>query len=347
MSRAHRRLVWALGGSLTAAMLVAALALGWLLVAALDTPYRGWSGEAVTVWLEPGLDAGTMLERLHEAGVVRDPHVLRAWLGFRGRAAELKAGEYRFERAASGREVAERLIGGDVLLHAVTLPEGLTLAETAARFERAGFGPLSAFSAAFTDPAPIAGLDPAAADLEGYLFPDTYRFPRGTPPATIAGTLVARFVAVAGADYAERAASVGLDLREAVTLASLIERETGVEDERARVSRVFHNRLGRGMRLECDPTVLYALERAGRVVTRLSTNHLRFESPWNTYLHAGLPPGPIANPGRESLIAAVDPGPGEELFFVAAPGGGHRFSRDLSSHNRAVAELRRHLRSSR
>jgi UPF0755 protein len=279
--------------------------------------------------------------------VLRRPALLRRWLLVRGGADALRAGEYRFDRPISPLEVLQRLERGDVLLHAVTVPEGLVASQVALRFAEAGFGPAHELLAAFHNPAPVEALDPQARDLEGYLFPETYHLARGTGAREIAETLVDRFRSSVGSDFARRAERVGLTVREAVTLASLIERETSVADERGRISRVFHNRLRRGMRLQCDPTVLYALQRAGRDVTRLTYRDLEFDSPWNTYRVEGLPPGPIASPGLASLVAAVEPPPGDELFFVAAPGGGHRFSATLESHLRAVAAWRSYSRSSR
>ncbi len=313
----------------------------------LHRPYSGWQGESTVVTVERGLDAGSMLVRLGDAGVLRRPRVVKAWLSVRGGAERLQAGEYRFDRPLSPLAVLERLSRGDVLLHPVTLPEGLNLAEVAQRLADAGFGSTEELTAAFNDPRGIADLDPDAADLEGYLFPDTYHFPKAQTPTEIAQEMIARFRQVVGEDYGGRAEAVGLGLRDAVTLASMIEKETSVSDERPRISQVFHNRIKRGMKMECDPTVKYALHRAGKTVDRLTYADLRFDSPWNTYVIGGLPVGPIANPGQASLEAALAPAEGNELFFVAAPGGGHRFSKTMSGHLRAVAEWRRHVRSSR
>lgn len=333
------------GAALVALAALAAAGLwGWR---ELHRPYAGWDGDEVVVVVEPGLDAGSMLARLSAAGVLRRPAAVRAWLALRGGAQRLHAGEYRFERPSSPLQVLRRLRAGDVLLHEVTIPEGLWLDEVARRFAEAGITEAEALRAAFSDPAPIADLDAEATDLEGYLFPETYRFPRGESASRVAAAMVAQFRAAVGPDFARHAAGAGLDVRQAVTLASMIERETSIEGERARISGVFHNRLARGMKLECDPTVIYALHRAGREVGRLTLDDLRFASPWNTYVVSGLPAGPIASPGLESLRAAVAPAEVEDLYFVAAPDGGHRFSRDLDSHHRAVAEWRRYLRSSR
>jgi UPF0755 protein len=328
---------------------LAAAAGGWVAWAwiSLHTPYAGWDGKSAVVVLEPGLDAGSVLERLAGAGVLRRPRLARMWLSWVGGAERIHAGEYRFERAASPVDVLGRLDRGDVVLHAVTLPEGLTFTEVAERLQREGFGPLEELIATFRDPSVIRDVDPEAQDLEGYLFPDTYHFPRGARPEEIRDTLVRRFRDVMGRAFLDSAGRSELGVRGSVTLASMIEKETSLASERRRISQVFHNRLQRGMRLECDPTVIYALKRAGRPVKRLTYADLRFDSPWNTYVVSGLPSGPIANPGRESLLAALDPIDGDELYFVAAPDGGHRFSESLDGHRRAVAEWRRHVRSSR
>jgi len=314
---------------------------------AMRRAYAGWSGDHVDVDLESGLDAGSMLERLEQAGVIRYPELVRLWLQWSGGSRELQAGEYRFSKAASPAAVLRRLREGDVLLHAVTIPEGLTLEDVARRLEQAGLGSGEELLALFREPAVIADIDPQASDLEGYLFPETYRFSRQTAAAGMVAAMIARFREVADEAYVAAAKEIGLTLREAVTLASLIEKETSVPSERGMISRVFHNRLRRGMKLQCDPTVLYALRRAGRPAGSLTYDDLAFDSPWNTYLYSGLPPGPISNAGAASLEAAVRPAEGRALYFVAAPGGGHRFSEDLESHVRAVNEWRAYLRSSR
>jgi UPF0755 protein len=323
-----------------------ACAVAWVSLA-LNRPHAGWEGPETTVIIEPGTDAGTVLERLSSAGVIRYPRLARHWVAWTGGAETLHAGEYRFSETASTLEVLERLERGDVVLHPVTLPEGWTRVEIAGRLEAAGFGTRQTWLERFDDPAPIRDLDAEADDLEGYLFPDTYHFPRGVRPERVVATLVGRFREVMGPGFLEEAERSRLGLRGTVILASLIEEETSVPDERERISQVFHNRLERGMRLECDPTVLYALRRAGRPVEQLTYADLEFASPWNTYVVSGLPAGPISNPGRASLLAALHPSAGDDLYFVAAPGGGHRFSADLSSHRKAVAAWRRYVRSSR
>ncbi len=313
----------------------------------LRRPHVGWPGAAAEVVLEPGQSAGSMLDELALAGVLRRPALVRAWLTWAGGADRLQAGEYRFDAPASAVEVVRRLRAGDVILHEVTLPEGLTLAETARRLAEVGFGSDDALLSAFADTALIRDLDADATDLEGYLYPETYRFARGERPGRIAEAMTEQFRQAVGPQFAAQAGAAGLTVRQAVTLASMIERETSVPQERPRISAVFHNRLARGMKLECDPTVDYALARAGREVEQLTYEHLRFESPFNTYVIVGLPAGPIANPGRISLLAAIAPVESDELYFVAAPAGGHSFSRDFATHRRAVAQWRRYVRSSR
>ena len=328
--------------ALLAAVVLAALAgLAWTL----QVPYAGWSGPEAVVTLPRGTPARAMVDRLAGAGVVRFPAVLQAWITLTGASGRLQAGTYRFDRPLSPLEVLRKIEAGEVLVQAVTIPEGLDFGEIAARLAEAGFGSEEAFLRCFRDPAAVRDLDPTAPDLEGYLFPDTYHFPVGETPLHITEAMVRRFRHVASPALREEAARHGLSLRQAVTLASLIEEETSLPGERPRISRVFHNRLAAGMRLECDPTVLYGLRRQGVSVSRLFYKHLRQDSPWNTYVRAGLPVGPICNPGRASLEAAVRPAQGEELYFVAAPEGGHRFSRDLATHVRAVAQWRAYVRS--
>lgn len=347
MSRKASRWVRRLAASALVLVLLAAALAGWF-YNELDRPYAGWPGESVDIVLESGMSARAMVERLGREGVLHRTWIARALLFLSGGGDGLQAGEYRFAGPAGPRQVLARLRAGDVLLHEVTVPEGLDLDQVAEILAAAGLADEGSIRATMAEPARIAALDPAAADLEGYVFPDTYRFSRGNTAETIVDEMVRQFVAAAGADYAERAKAAGLTLRQAVTLASLIEEETAVPDERRRISAVFHNRLRRQMLLQCDPTVLYALKRMGTPVKDLYAKHLRVDSPYNTYRYLGLPPGPIANPGKGSLAAAVDPIESRELYFVALPGrGGHAFSETLQQHNRAVSQWRSYLRSSK
>ncbi len=206
----------------------------------------------------------------------------------------------------------------------VAVPEGLTGEEIAALLRPGDAEGAAAFRRAFGATDLIADWDPRAKDLEGYLFPNTYHLPRKASEAEIVEAMVAEFREVFDEGRRRRAAELGLSVRDVVTLASLIEEETALPEERPLVSAVFHNRLKIGMKLDCDPTVAYALKRAGRYTGRLLLRDLKFESPYNTYLHAGLPPGPISNPGQASLDAALHPAPENYLYFVARGDGGHR-----------------------
>ncbi len=348
MSRIIRqRLIRFVIGAALVLVLILGAAAGWFFHQ-LQRPYAGWTGDHVDVVLEPGISAGAMLERLAEAGVLERPRLARAYLSWTGGGAALQAGEYRFEEPTGPLDILARLREGDVLLHEVTVPEGLDLNQVVKTVAAAGFAGEEALRTAFGRVDGIADRDPDARDLEGYLFPDTYRFSRDATAEAIADRMLGQFKSAVGEDYAQRAEAVGLTVRQAVTLASLIEEETSVPEERRRISAVFHNRLKRRMPLQCDPTVLYALKREGRPVARLYSKHLKFDSPYNTYRYAGLPPGPIANPGKASLDAAVNPIESRELYFVALPGrGGHAFSETLEQHNHAVARWRAYLRSSR
>lgn len=345
------------GVVVTLAAVVAVLSLAALVGSALawselNRRYAGWpgaaeGGEQVVVLLQPGESAGTMLRRLADQGVVRSPGLVRTWVRLAGDADRLRAGEYVFDRPVSPLEVIETLRSGKVLLHAVTIPEGLSMPETARRLADGTFGEERLFLETMGKPDLVSELDPEAEDLEGYLFPDTYHFPRTATEEEIVAAMIRRFREVVGNDYPGVEVETAMTLRKAVTLASLIEKETSLHGERNRISRVFHNRLRLGMKLQCDPTVTYALRRDGREVGRLTYKDLEYPSPFNTYHAAGLPPGPIASPGRDSLMAAVAPSEGPELYFVASPEGGHRFSNRLEDHLKAVREYRRWVKGSR
>jgi UPF0755 protein len=274
--------------------------------------------------------------RLVSAGVVIDARAFR-WAVWRsGAARRLQAGEYRFTRPVSARGVVDRLVRGDVALWPLTFPEGLTIAEMGEIFARADFGQAAAFAEAARVTDAVRDLDPLATDLEGYLFPDTYALPRGATAARLVSLMVAGFRDAFGHALRQEAARLGLSARQAVTLASLIEKETAKPAERPLVSAVYHNRLRIGMRLQCDPTIIYALTRAGRYSGNLRKDDLDLDSPYNTYRYAGLPPGPIAAPGRASLDAAVRPARVDYLYFVSRNDGSHVFASTLAEHNANV-----------
>lgn len=322
---------------LAAAVLVPA-ATGWLLRGLRET--AGQPRQPVVFEVENGWSARSVIAHLGRAGLAADPLALR--LAHRAFYADksFKAGEYLFEPPLAPKDVLLRIFAGRIHLVAVAVPEGLTGEEVGALLRPGDTEGAAEFRRAFEATELIADWDPGAKDLEGYLFPDTYSLPRKATEAEIVETMVAEFRAVFDEGRRRRAAELGLSVRQAVTLASLIEEETALPEERPLVSAVFHNRLKIGMKLDCDPTVAYALKRAGRYTGRLLLKDLKFESSYNTYLHPGLPPGPISNPGLASLDAALRPAPEPFLYFVATGDGGHRFSRTLGEHLDAVRRYR-------
>jgi UPF0755 protein len=288
------------------------------------------------VELAPGSSTVRIGQQLQAAGVVRSQFgfdLMRVW-----KRGTLRAGEYRFDHPAPVTEVYARIARGDVFTRTVTIPEGATIFDIAARLEEAGLGAKGIFlDAAANQTALVTDLDPKATSLEGYLFPDTYHFARSASPALICATMVRRFRAVA--------TQLGLkqNVHEVVTLASLVERETAVDAERPLVASVFENRLAKNMPLMTDPSVIYGLEVEGRWQGAIHQSDLSHDTVYNTYLHPGLPPGPVANPGVPSLKAAMDPASTDYLYFVAAganPQGRSLFASTLEEHNRNVAGYR-------
>lgn len=313
----------------------------WRLLRAFAAETPGPGGrERVVVEVGRGTSVRGVAEDLAARGIIRSPWPFLTGYRLLLTGRSIKAGEYEFVFPLSPREALETLIEGRVLLHSFTVPEGLTGREVDEIVRGLDFLGPGSFAAAFRDPAPIVDWDLRAPDLEGYLFPETYRLPRGATPAELVAAMVSGFRRIFDEASRRRAAEIGLSVREVVTLASLIEEETALVEERPLVSAVFHNRLKRGMKLDCDPTVIYALVRDGRYRGRLLLKDLGYPSPYNTYLHAGLPPGPICSPSRSSLEAAVRPAEADDIYFVAKEGGGHRFSRTFQEHAAAVRELR-------
>jgi UPF0755 protein len=228
-----------------------------------------------------------------------------------------------------------------VYLRSITFPEGLVISEMADIYEQQAFGAARDFVDAARHAALIADLDPAARNLEGYLFPDTYQLPLQAKAADLVALMVKQFRSVADAETMARVRARGLSTREWVTLASIVEKETGKDEERPLVAAVYANRTRIGMGLQCDPTVIYALRLAGQWNGNLTRDNLRIDSPYNTYRYAGLPPGPIASPGRASLQAASAPADVPYLYFVSRNDGSHAFASTLSEHNENVQKFQR------
>jgi UPF0755 protein len=310
---------------------------GWWGYSKLVEPYRGYTESEVFVDIPGGSGPGRIGERLAAAGVVRDTLTFRAALVVSGRARALKAGEYRFDAPMHALDVIDKIARGDVYTRLLTFREGLTIVDMAQVFEERGFGKAAEFVKAATNPALIADLDPAARDLEGYLFPETYSLPRDTPAGEVVSQMVKGFRNALTADVMAAAKANGLSVRQLVSLAALVEKETGTPAERPIVAAVYANRLRIGMPMQADPTVIYALQKAGKYNGNLTRAHLReFDSPYNTYRYRGLPPGPIASPGKASLEAAAKPADVDYLYFVSKNDGSHVFATTLAEHNKNV-----------
>ena len=318
-------------------VVIAAAAAVWLVMGS-ERPYKGYEGAEQFVEIPPGAGPAAIGRRLKDAGIVRDEVSFRVALWRSGQARRLQAGEYRFDRPMNAREVIDKIVRGDVFMRPITFPEGLTLRQMSQIYERDGLGRAADFVRAAQNAALIRELDAAAPDLEGYLFPNTYSLPRKSTADELVGRMVTAFRDALTPEIVQQAAGRGLSVRQLVTLASLVEKETARAEERPIVAAVYSNRLRIGMGMQCDPTVIYALERAGRYTGNLTREDLRFDSPYNTYRYAGLPPGPIASPGRASLEAAANPADVPYIYFVSRNDGSHVFSTTLDEHNRNVFE---------
>ncbi len=272
-------------------------------------------------------------QHLVQEGLIKDVTLFRLLVRYQGLSKKIQAGEYALSPAMAPRELLTTLTKGRVKLYRLTIPEGLNLWETAMLVERAGFGTRENFLTLARDPELAAALEIGADDLEGYLFPETYLFARNTPHQEIIRKMVQRFRTVYTPQWQERTREMGFTRHQIVTLASIIEKETGTGSERPLISSVFHNRLKRRMRLESDPTVIYGIPNFNGNITR---KDLRRITPYNTYRIKGLPKGPIASPGKHSLEAALFPARTDFLFFVSKKDSTHKFSTNVRDHNKAV-----------
>jgi UPF0755 protein len=316
---------------------LAAGAVAYVASTRLNAPFRGYATDEQLVTITAGASTRSIGDTLIATGVIRDEITYRLALWVSGDARRLQAGEYRFDRPMTPRDVLGKIARGEVDTLAITFPEGLTIAEMAKIFESRGFGAASTFVQAARDPSLVGSIDPAAQDLEGYVFPDTYAVPRRTDAPGLIHLMVERFLHVLTPELRQAAADHGWTVRQLVTLASIVEKETARAAERPRIAAVYANRLKVGMALQCDPTVIYALERVGRFNGNLRRDDLAFDSPYNTYRYPGLPPGPIASPGKASLEAAARPAAdADSLYFVSRNDGTHAFASSLEEHNRNV-----------
>lgn len=326
--------------SVAAVCLIAAAGLSWLWIS-LNAPYLDYLGEAVFFEVSRGMTVREIAEDLESRGIIQSSDLFRFYIRVAGKGKSLKAGEYKFDHPVSLIEVVDKLDRGDVHYHRVTIPEGLDLDETAAVFVASGFGSFKDFEEASQLVDLVFHIDQEAKNLEGYLFPDTYFLTRETTASEIVRGMVARFSDFWTEEHDQRAKRLEMSPRQVVTLASLIEKETALPQERELVSAVFHNRLARRIRLACDPTVIYAVKQLKEYDGVINRSDLEIDSPYNTYLYPGLPPGPIANPGAKAILAALNPAETEYLYFVSKNDGSHVFSKTYTEHSRAVRRYQR------
>jgi UPF0755 protein len=315
---------------------VAAGGAAWWLYRGINTPYKGYDASERFVDIPQGAGSAAIAKTLADSGVIRDVTSFRAALWFTGEGRKLKAGEYRFDRPVSARQVADKIARGEIYVRPITFPEGLTIKQMAALYETKGFGPARDFVTAAKNAALVSAVDPDAKDLEGYLFPDTYNLKRKETAEQLIPKMVTAFMKAMTPDLLEKIDERGLTVRQLITLASIVEKETGNKDERPLVAAVYANRLKIGMPMQCDPTVIYALDRAGLYDGNLTRANMQIDSPYNTYRYPGLPPGPIASPGRASILAAATPAAVDYLYFVSRNDGTHAFATTLDEHNRNV-----------
>jgi UPF0755 protein len=307
----------------------AAVWLGWGLFVPVRPP------ATKLIMLRPGWSTAKIANELQADGIIHSARALLLY-HYLVKRQSLKAGEYKFEDAATAIDIHDRLVRGDIFFHTVTIPEGFNMFEIGQAVQTAGLGTEQQFvDAAKADVGLIRDLDPQAQTLEGYLFPDTYHFTRTQSMRDIVATMVRRF--------RQEAHALGLngDVHRVVTLAAIVEKETAAPEERPLVAGVYLNRLQRHMALDADPSVIYAALLAGRYQGTIHQSDLQFDSPYNTYKYPGLPPGPIANPGRASLEAAMHPAQTDYLYFVSDNNGHHRFARTMDEHSHNVALYRK------
>ena len=336
--------------------------LAWSLLAPTSPPPQTF------VLLRPGYSTRRIATELKSAGVIRNQTAFILWRHFRRRRS-LQAGEYLFDKPANIIDIQKRLRRGDVYVHTVVVPEGFTMFDIARAIEAAGLGPAEDFlKVAQSDTALIADIAPTARSLEGYLFPDTYELTRLMSMQDMAAAMVKQFRQVArqiglisaqaglhnAASIRQVSESTSLtdseatswnnDVQRTVTMASIVEKETAVPDERPLVASVYYNRLARKIALDADPSIIYAELLAGTYQGALHHADMQFNSPYNTYRNAGLPPGPIGNPGKSALEAAMHPAQTDYYYFVADAQGHHRFAKTMEEHNKNVLAYRKAMR---
>ena len=295
-------------------------------------------GQPVRVIIPPGASMRVAAESLSKAGVIRSPRMFRFYAMVRGKDREIKAGTYQLRRGSKWGAVLEDLRAGKGIVYVVTIPEGFSLSQIVPLVSSKLSVPVDSVDAAVRDTALLHQLDIPTPTLEGYLYPDTYIFSPGTTARGAVNMMVRRFQAIWKPEWTARLDTIKMSRNEVITLASIVEKEAKVAQERPVIAAVYLNRLKHGALLQADPTVQYAL---GKHVARVYYKDLEAESPYNTYKHKGLPPGPIASPGKPSIEAALYPANVSYEYFVAFPDGHHEFRVDLNAHEKARLEARK------
>lgn len=303
----------------------------------------GTADETLTVYIPRGAPFAQVVNILEQNGLVRSRLFFRALGYFYNAPKQIKAGEYEFTRAMTPGEILKKLVDGDVKKHPIVVPEGFTVRKIAARLAAEGIVEEKEFLRLARDRNMLASLNIPGPSAEGFLFPDTYNFERGLDAAAILQKMAGQFRAKVTAEMIARAEAQGFTLVQWVTLASIIEKETGLKSEMPLVAAVFRNRLQKKMPLQSDPTVIYGIENFDGNLTR---RHLERQNPYNSYLNRGLPPGPICSPGLDALQAALNPAPVTYLYFVSRNDGTHQFSESLPEHSRAVRKFQINRKSS-
>ncbi|HEY0156979.1 MAG TPA: endolytic transglycosylase MltG [Thermoanaerobaculia bacterium] len=312
---------------------------GWFFWRAMRVPYKGYDEQRAQVEVRRGQRTATILEQMQKAGVLRDQWVPLVYMKIFRRNDSLKAGVYQFDKPLSAVDVVDKLVRGEVILENITVREGLDRFAIGRLFAAEGLGTEEEWNRITGEADLIRDLAPDAESLEGYLFPDTYKFDPGTTAETIVKAMVSNFRKNWGNELAT--ITTGLTPHQTVTLASIVETEARLPQERPIVASVYLNRVRNRMLLGADPTVIYAMKLAGRWNGNIRKADLQMESPYNTYRTPGLPPGPIANPGLASLRAAAAPATTPYLYFVARNDGSHVFATNNADHNRNVERFQR------
>ncbi len=316
-------------------MIVALSVTGYDFYKKSTTPYKGFKG-SIKIEIPGGSTVTDIARILKEKNIIRNLLYFRIYYKLFYGKTFFKSGEYDFNAPLTVEQIIKKLIKGDVVLYKITIKEGMTTSETAKFLSENHGVDFDRFIKATKNVSLIADLDSIAEDLEGYLFPETYMISKGTTPEFLLKTMINNFRTNFSESYIIRSAELNMSVREVLTLASLIEKETSSREERFLISSVFHNRLKIGMPMGCDPTIIYILKKEGKWDGNIRWKDLKIDSPYNTRIHKGLPPGPICSPGIQSIEAALFPENTKYLYFVAKDSTSHYFSKNLKEHNWAV-----------